>query len=425
MKVEKSLVSGNTYELLISADSADLAPIKQKALKHLAHHIKLPGFRPGKAPLGVVEKNVEPSRLQSDVLDQAVNHFYVEAVRQSSLRVVVPPKIELKKFVPYTLLEFRAEVEAVGQVKLPDYTKIKVPMIPTAVDEKEVQEVLERLRLDLAEKTSYDGPAKDGDEALINFKGVDSKGQPVAGAEGKDYPLILGSNSFIPGFEANLLGLKSGGNKTFDLKFPANYQVAALQNKTVTFSVELTKLNQVKKPELGDDFAQKAGPFKTLEDLKQDITRHLLSERTRQARRTQENQIVKKIADQTEIKIPESLVEEQIDALEEEEKRNLAYRGQTWQEHLDEEGITAEEHRERKRQSAEDRVKGGLVLSEIAEREGIKVTPEELEIRVQILKGQYQDKTMQSELDKPENRRDIESQILTEKTLDKLIEFSA
>ena len=397
---------------------------KSKVLKHLAHHVKIPGFREGKAPLSVVEKHVDQKTFQSEFLDEALNFLYTEAIRQNTIRPVAPPKVELKKFVPFSELEFTAEVEGVGQVILPDYKKIKVPLMPTAVGEKEVDEVLERLRLQAATKTEVSRAAKKDDEVWLDFKGHDAKGQPVNGADGKDYPLVLGSKTFIPGFEEEIIGLKAGDEKKFDNKFPSDYNVSALRSKKITFKANIKKVNEVKKPELDDKFAATVGPFKTLEELKNDIVKSLVNERTNQARRQQENEIVRKIAEQSTIKIPQVLIEENITELEEEEKRNLAYRGQTWQEHLDEEGITAEEHRERKRPAAEDRVKGGLVLSEVAELEGIKVTPEELEIRIQILKGQYQDKAMQAELDKPENRRDIEARLLTEKTLNRLVEFS-
>ena len=134
--------------------------------------------------------------------------------------------------------------------------------------------------------------------------------------------------------------------------------------------------------------------------------------------------MLEKIAAKSTVAIPESLINEEIDRIEEEEKRNVVYRGQTWQEHLDAEGITAEEHRAKQRPAAELRVKAGLILGEISEEEHITVTPEELELRIQLLKGQYPDPAMQAELDKPENRRDIMSRLMTEKTLLKLRDYA-
>lgn len=422
MEVVKSNLSSTKLELVITAKADELQPIKQKVLRHQAHHVKPAGFRPGKAPLNVVEKHLDPAVLQTEFLDEAVNHFYFEAMRKDKIRPVAPPKIELKKFVPFTELEFSAEVEVVGEIKLANYKSISVDLKPVKVTEEDVKEILDRLSKQAAKKTEVERAAENGDEAWIDFTGKNQKGEPVKGADGKDYPLVLGSKSFIPGFEDNVVGLKPGDKKEFKVKFPADYQVAALQNKNVTFEVKVNKIQQLDLPEIDDDFAKQVGPFNNLDELKADIKKQIEAERGNQAKRQHENELVGLIVEKSTFEIPDILVEEQIDRLEEEEKRNLTYRGQTWQEHLDEEGITAEQHRERKRESALNRVRGGLVLSEIAELEGLKVTPEELEIRIQILKGQYQDGSMQAELDKPENRRDVEAQLLTEKTLNILLQ---
>ena len=173
-----------------------------------------------------------------------------------------------------------------------------------------------------------------------------------------------------------------------------------------------------------DELAAKVGPFKTVAELKADIKKQLKAEKQMQADRQFENELIMKIADKSQVDIPKTLVDEQIKAAEEEEKRNLMAKGQTWQEHLEAEGISEEQHRERQRPEAEARVKAGLVLSEVAEQENIFVTPEELEIRIQVLKGQYQDSQMQVELDKPENQRDLAARLMTEKTVSKLAEYA-
>jgi trigger factor len=238
------------------------------------------------------------------------------------------------------------------------------------------------------------------------------------------YPLVLGSGNFIPGFEDELIGLKTGDEKSFDIVFPKDYNVADLQKRKVTFTVKVKKVQELAEPKLDDKFAKNVGPFQTLTELKADVKKQLKAEKEQEAARAFDNELLEKIAAKSEVAIPPSLVEEEIDRLEEEEKRNLVYRGQTWQEHLKAEGLTAEEHREKQRQGAELRVKGGLILGEISQAEQITVTPEELEVRIQLLKGQYPDPQMQAELDKDENRRDILSRLLTEKTLDKLRSYA-
>jgi trigger factor len=425
MQVNKTVKSPTKVHLALSADASDLEPIKKHVLGHFAAKVKVPGFRAGKAPASVIEKHVDQKALLDEFLEHALNDLYRNAVTQGNLRPANAPKVELKKFVPFTNLEFEAELEVIGEVKLPDYKNIKHSKKTVTVEPKDVNDVLENLRQRMAERSEVSRTAKLEDEVTIDFSGKDSDGKPINGTEGKDYPLVLGSNSFIPGFEDNVVGMKAGDTKEFDVTFPKDYGVAALQNKKVTFKVTAVKVQEMKAPKVDDDFASKVGPFKTVAELKADIKKQLVAERQQQANQEYENELVQKIVEKTTVEIPESLIDEQIQLLEEEEKRNLVYRGQTWREHLKEEGVTEEEHRKRNRPDAELRVKGGLVLSEIADREQITVGPEELELRIQMLKGQHQDPAMMAELDKPENQQDIMARLLTEKTIFKLVDYSS
>ncbi len=331
----------------------------------------------------------------------------------------------MTKFVPFSTLEFTAEVEAVGEVKLADYKKIKLDLPKTEVSAEEVTTVVNNLRQRAADKEDVQRVAKTGDEITIDFKGVDADTkQPIAGADGTDYPLVLGSQSFIPGFEEEVAGLSPGEEKTFTITFPKDYGAPELQNRKVSFTINVKKIQQLKEPKADDAFAATVGPFTTLAELKADIKKQLTAEKRQEATQNFDNQLVQAIAEKSAVDIPAALAEEEMDRIEEEEKRNVVYRGQTWQEHLDAEAVTAEEHREKQRPGAELRVKAGLILGEVADQEQINVTPEELEIRMQLLKGQYPDPAMQAELDKPENRRDIMSRLLTEKTLAKLRDYA-
>lgn len=425
MQVTKEQVSPETVKLTVAADKAVLDSTKQSVLERLSQNVKVPGFRPGKAPANLVEKHVDQAVLQSEFLDEAINLLYVEAVTQENVRPVAQPKISVTKFVPFTTLEFTAEVEAVGDIKLPNYKQIKLERPKVSVTAKDVNNVLESLQQRAATKKEVKRAAKPGDEVTIDFKGTDAKTQePIDGADGKEYPLVLGSKSFIPGFEEELAGLKPGDSKTFNITFPKDYGAKQLQNKEVTFVVSVSKISEMTPPKLDDAFAKSVGPFKTLAELKADIKKQLTAEKQAEADRKFDNELLEKIAAKTTVAIPKALIEEEIDRMEDEEKRNVMYRGQTWQEHLDAEGLTAEEHRENQREGAELRVKAGLVLGAISDKENITITPEEVDLRIQLLKGQYPDPAMQAELDKPENQRDIRSRMLTEKTLDKLHSYS-
>ena len=422
MKVSKQSTSPTQVKLTIAAAAEDLEPIKQAVLSKLAKTVKLQGFREGKAPANLIEKQIDQNQLQTEFLDQAVNFMYVQAIGQEKLRPVKQPTVNITKFVPFSTLELTAEVETVGEITLPSYKNLKISRPKSAINDEQIEDTVKSLQGRLATRNVVTRAAKDGDEVTIDFKGVDAKtDEPIAGADGNDYPLTLGSGSFIPGFEEHLVGAKGGEENTFTITFPADYGVPALQKKKVTFTVTIKSVQELELPKLDAEFAAKIGPFKSVDELRKDIRRELEANANQEADRAYENELVQAVAQKAKVEIPDALVDEELDRIEEQERQNVLYRGQTWQEHLDEEGVTAEEHRKRNREGAELRVRSGLVLGEIADAEKISVSPEELEIRMQLLKGRYaQDEGMMAELDKPESRSDIMSRMLTEKTLDKL-----
>lgn len=425
MQVTQKNLSDTKVQLTLVADKDLLQDAKREALEHMAESVRLQGFRKGKAPLNMIEKSVDPSALQTEFLDIAMNRLYAAALDEKNLRPVAQPKVTVKKFVPFETLELEAEVEVVGKIELADYKAIKIAKPEVTVTEKDVKEVLENLAAREAGREAVDRAAKDGDEVTLSFKGIDTKTkEAINGADGKDYPLVIGSNTFIPGFEPNLIGMKAGDEKTFDIVFPKDYGVKALQDRAVTFTVNVSAVKAVSKPKIDDEFAAKVGPFKSVAELKEDIERQLESEKQYQADREFTDKLVIKIAEDSKIAVPAVLIEEQIDRMITEQKQNIMYRGQTWQEFLESEGVTEEQYRDNLKKDATLRVKAGLALSEIAEAEKVTVTPDELEVRMQLLKGQYPDPQMQAELEKPENRRDIVSRILSEKTLAKLHDYA-
>ena len=425
MQIKRETLNPTTVKITLDADQSLLDDVKQRVLGRLAKNMKLPGFRPGKAPLALVERNADNQALQADFLDEAINRLYSEAIEQEKLRPVGQPKVGIQKFVPFTTLGVTFELEVVGEVKLPDYKKIKLAKKPVVVTDADVADVIKSLRQRAAERTAVERSAKNGDEVTIDFTGVDAKTkEPISGADGKGYPLVLGSDSFIPGFESSVVGMKAGEQKEFTLTFPSDYGVGALQNRKVTFTVTAQKVQELSEPKADDAFAAKVGPFKTLAGLKEDIRKQLQTEKQAEADRAYENELLEKVADKTTVAIPGALIDDEVRHAEQQIRQNLLYRGQTWNEYLKEQGQTEEEYRKSLRMPAERRVKAGLALSEIAEREGITVTPEEFQIRMQLLKGQYQDKQMQAELEKPESARQVLSGMLTEKTVAKLVSYA-
>ena len=375
----------------------------------------------------MVEKSVDQNVLQTEFLEDTISRLYMDAAIQEKLKPIDRPDVTLSAFVPFTTLSFVAVVQVVGSVSLPDYTKIKKSPKVEPVDDKDVDDVIENLRLRMSEKKDVDRASKDGDQVMIDFDGKDAKGEAVAGASGKEYPLVLGSNTFIPGFEENVVGMKAGEVKTFKVTFPKDYGHKPLAGVKVDFTVTVNKVQEVVLPKVDADFAAKSGPFKSVAELRKDIKTQLEHEKQSRAQNTYENELLSEIVDKSKAALPEVLVREQLERALVDFKQNLVYRGMTISEYLTQAGYKDEEELKEKelRPEAERRVKTGIVLSEISEKEKIEITPEELEIRIQLLKGQYaSDPAMQAELDKSEARRNIMSQMMSEKTLARLIDYA-
>ncbi len=402
----------------MSADPKELQAIKEKVVKKLAPTVKVAGFRDGNVPPEVVEKNIPADQLQSEFINEAVNTLYIEVLRQERIRPVSSPQVNVKAFVPYTQLDVELSLDVVGEIKLGDYKKLKAKPAKVEVEKSEIDEVIENLKIRLAEKKDVERAAKDGDEAWIDFKGVDAKGEPVKGADGKDYPLVLGSNTFIPGFEENVVGMKAGDEKEFEVTFPKDYGMKSLQNAKVKFTVTLKKVQEVIKPEVNADFAAKVGPFKTVDELKADITNQLTTEKEARAERDYENQLIDEMIASSKVTVPDALLDEQKQAVLQEVRQSAVQRGMTFEDYLKQRDMTEEEFIKKEIvPESEKRIKAGLILSEIADEENIGVSDSEVQARIDVLKSQYPDEQMKAQLESPEAKREIASRLRTEKVI--------
>ena len=221
MQISTKQLSPTQIELTLTADEAQLDHAKARALNDLGKDVSLAGFRKGHAPQHLVEKNVDQSLLQNKFLDNILNDMYGQALVQEQIRAVAQPEVNVTKFVPFKEVEMKAKVEVIGDIKLADYKKFKFTKKTEKVTDKDVQAVLDDLLSREAEKQEVTRAAKEGDEATIDFVGTDPKtNEPFEGGSGNDYPLVIGSNTFIPGFEPELVGMKPGDDKSFDVTFP-------------------------------------------------------------------------------------------------------------------------------------------------------------------------------------------------------------
>ncbi len=426
MKTTVKKLSDTKVELTISLGSEELSAAEQVALTKMAADVKVPGFRKGKVPVSVAAKHVNPAALQEQTLDNALSKAVAEAFMAEKIQALDRPAVDVKKFVPGQELEFTAEVEIIPPVKLGNYKKLKAKRQAVKVEDKEVEEIITRMRENFTEKTEVKRAAKEGDEAVIDFTGKKDD-VPFDGGAAKDFALKLGSGQFIPGFEEGVVGHKAG--ETFDLKltFPKDYHAKELAGADVVFTVTLHKVNELSLPEVNDEFAAKCGPFTSVDELKADIKREITAQKEREADEKLKDDLVGELAEASKVALPELLIDDQIRSIEQDLMQNLMYRGLTLDSYLQTQKFTDKDDWRAKeaRPAAEKRVKAGLVLAELSKELGVEVSHEELSTQIEAMKQQYgKDPKIAERFNDPNVHRDIANRMITDKTVEKLIELN-
>lgn len=427
MKTTVTHESDTRVKVVVAADHAELAAAEQVALKRLAKTVKVNGFRTGHVPLEIVKKHTDSNALAQETLDAALNRAVAEAFLNNDLQVLARPEVEIKKYVPGELLEFTAEADVLPEVKLGDYKKLKAKKAAVNVDKKEIDEVIERIQKGLSEKKEVKRAAKIGDETVIDFVGK-KDGKAFQGGTGKDYPLVLGSNSFIPGFEDALVGLKAGDTKDVKLAFPKDYHAKDLAGQDVVFEVAVKKVNSVKLPALDDKFAAKAGPFTSMDDLRKDIKAEITAQAERKATDDLKDELVKQLVAKSTVSVPSVLRDDQIRSLEQDLRQNLMYRGRTLEQYFEEKGYADRDAwvKAEANDAADARIKAGLVLAQLSKELKIEATADELAAHINAYKQQYANNPkMAKHFDKPEAQREVANRLITEKTIDKLVELNS
>jgi len=426
MKTSVKHNSKTNVTLTINLDKDELEAAEQVALTKLAKSVKAPGFRKGKVPISVAAKYVDPNRLTEETLDNAVSKAVAEAFISEDIQALARPEVEIKKFVPKSEVEFTAVVDVVPPVKLGDYKKLNVATEKVSVTAKEVDDIIDRMRSAQAEKKEVTRAAKLGDEVIIDFIGK-KDGTPFEGGTAENYELELGSNSFIPGFEEGLVGLKAGDKKDLALTFPDTYHVAELAGADVVFETTLKKVNERVQPELTDDFAKSmAGndDIKTVKDLKADIKRELTTQKERDANEKLKDDLVQALIDKSDVEAPQVLIDDQAASIEQDMRQNMLYRNISLDNYVRSQGFKDEDEWRVKEviPAAEKRVKAGLVLSELSRELKVTATDDEKLEHTNRYKSQYAGQPeMVKRFDEPEVQRDLTNRLLTEKTVDQLV----
>lgn len=423
MKTTTKNLSDTKVMMTIILDKSELDDAEKVALHKLSKNVKAPGFRKGKVPISVAAKHIDPNTLANQTIDDALSKAVATAFTEENVQALDRPQVEIKKFIPGQELEFTAEVDILPKVKLGKYKKMGVKRVVGKVVDAEIDDVVERMRSGLAERKEVKRAAKDGDETVIDFVGK-RDGVAFDGGSSKDYTLKLGSNQFIPGFEEGVSGHKAGEEFDIALKFPEDYHAESLAGQDVVFSVTLKQVKEIVLPEVDDKFAAKVGPFKTVKEMREDIKRELEKSREREADDKFKDDLVSKLAEVSEIPVPEILIDDQARSIEQDMTQNLAYQGMTIDMYLKSKNLTHDEWLKTEvHEAAVRRVKVGLALAELSKVENVTATNEELAAKINEYQEMYGKQSGQ-DFTTPELQRDIANRLLTDKAIDLLVELN-
>ena len=381
-KLENNMVK---VDIEIDADTAEKE--YSKACKRLAQRVNIPGFRKGKAPRAILEKNIGAESIKRDVLDSVLPNAFAKAISENNLNIITEPYLESYNFELGKPVTVVAKMELKPEVKFEQYKdmELEVEEYKTAPDamDKELNELAEKFTtLEKADKESTDK-----DVVLMDFEGsVD--GKLIDGGAAKNYLLDLEHSNFIPGFAEQLVGHKAGDEFTIDVTFPENYHEENLKGKPAQFKITLREVKAKIKPEINDDLAKKVGKFKNLDELKADIQKYLDNTAKIENDKRSANKVFDAILSKMSVDIQDTMIEREKQALVADFKQKVAQSGVTWEDVLKQDG--AEKIDKELREEAISRIKNSLMMSEIAKLENIQVTAQDLEQKIGEMASLYQ-----------------------------------
>ena len=425
MKTKVKKLSDSRVELTVTLDAKDLAPMREKALEKLAKEVKVEGFRKGKVPVEVAERFIPENDINAETIDLAVRSTVIEAFRESEKSPLALPSVNVTKYVPGEMAEYTATADIIPEVKLGGFKKLGVKKDDVKVTEKDIKEILNNIANSFAEKKAVKRPAKLTDEVIIDFVGK-KDGKEFKGGSAKDYKLVLGSKTFIPGFEEGIVGHEPGDKFDLELTFPKDYGVKDLAGAKTVFEVLLKQVNEIKKPELTDEIAQKCGPFKTLDEMKADIKKNLELQNEHKATEKFKDDLVRELVKKSTVPAPEILIDDQVRMIRDDMTRNASSHGMSFEEFLEANNETLENWEKEARKIAETRVKASLALQTLAVENKITVSDDLVNAKIAELRDVYKKSpdALQN-LKDPNVKMDIKNRMIIEATLDFLVKANS
>ncbi|HBE9728568.1 TPA: trigger factor [Clostridioides difficile] len=423
MKAELIKKEGNKVTLKITVDNNKFEAAVNKAYNKSRNKYNIPGFRKGKAPRIVIETQYGKGIFYNDAIEILFPEVYPEAIKELDIDPIDNPDLDIEEISKDNGLVMVLNVEVKPEFELGNYKGIEIAKVENTVSDENVDSKLQEMVEKNARLVSVEDKAlEDGDTAIIDFEGFEN-GVAFDGGKGENYNLVIGSNTFIPGFEEQLVGKKAGEEVEVNVTFPEEYHSQDLAGKPVVFNV---KINDVKVKELSaldDEFAKDTSEFDSLDELKADVRAKLEEEAKNRADAETRNSVVEKVAENTEIEIPEVMIQHQIDNMLNELNYQLQYQGFGLQQLLEMTGRTMEELREERKEDAKKLVKSSLVLEAITKAEGIEATEEEFKAELEKMASAYNMEVEKIEASlRDADKEDIKGQIKIRKTIDLLVD---
>ena len=385
--VEKN--ENNTAKVVLEVEKDQFQNALDKAYRKVKNTIYIPGFRKGKAPRKIVEGMYGANVFYEDAINLIFPEIWEQATTESELKVVGSPSVSDLNVDENGNLVLTIECGLYPVATLGQYKGIEAPKAAVTVTDEEVDEDIKQLASRNSSISTVERAAKDGDTVIIDFDGY-MDGVAFDGGKGENYTLRLGSGTFIPGFEDQVVGMAAGDEKDVEVTFPADYGTQELAGKPATFKVKVHEVKETLVPELDDEFAKDVSETaETLEDLKKERREKLEKDKSDEAEHNFKNEVVKKAMDNLEVVIPDAMVEAQLDDMMNQYAMNMQSSGFTLEQYAQMMGTTIQGLREQSREGAVQQIRNTLLLEKVAEEENIQVSDEELEEEYQTMAKEY------------------------------------
>ena len=385
----ENLEEKNMVKLVIESTAEEFEAGLNTAYNKNKSKISLPGFRKGKAPRKMIEKMYGAEVFYEDAANSIIPDAYAKAADECGLELVSQPKINVTQLEAGKPFIFEAVVATKPEVELGQYKGVEVTKADTEATDADVEEELKRVQEQNSRTVAVtDRAVKDGDNTVIDFEGfVD--GVAFEGGKGTDYPLTIGSHSFIDTFEDQIIGMNIGDEKEINVTFPEEYHAEDLAGKEATFKVKIHEIKAKEIPELDDEFVQDVSEFDTVDEYKADVKAKLEEKKQNEIKRAYQDEAIDKIVDKSTMELPDAMIDTQCENMINEFAQRIAQSGLSMEQYMQFSGMTIDGLKEQVRPEAETRIKSSLVLEQIAKEENIEVSEDEINAEVEKMAAQY------------------------------------